>query len=53
MIGGAVLVAVGLALFVFLASIEPDKSHRLLGLLPLFVGLALLASSAVIWPRKK
>ncbi len=53
MIGGAVLVAVGLALFVFLASIEPDKSHKLLGLLPLFVGLALLASSAVIWPRKK
>ncbi len=53
MIGGSVLVAVGLALFVFLAAIEPAKSHKLLGLLPLFVGLALLASSAVIWPRKK
>ena len=53
MIGGSILVAVGLAVFVLLASVEPDKSHKLLGLLPLFTGLALLSSSAVIWPRKK
>jgi len=53
MIGGSILVAIGIATFALLASIEPDKSHKLLGLLPLLTGCALLASSAVIWPRKK
>ena len=53
MIAGSILVAVGVGLFVLLASMEPDKSHRLVGLLPMLTGFALLASSAVIWPRKK
>jgi hypothetical protein len=53
MIGGAILLAVGLSLFVLLRSVEPDKSHWMLGLLPFLVGGALLGCSAVIWPRKR
>jgi hypothetical protein len=52
MIAGTILIAVGIALFVLLASVEPDKSHKLLGLLPLLTGCALIFSSWVIWPKK-
>ena len=52
-IGGFILVALGIAMGVLFGSIEPDKSHWAIGLLPLLVGLALLGSAAVVWPRKK
>ncbi len=53
MIAGSILIAVGIAFYVLLASAEPDKSHRLVGLLPLLTGCALIVSSLVIWPRKR
>ena len=53
MIAGSILVAIGIALMVLLQSVEPEKSHWMLGLLPLLVGGSLLGSCAVIWPRKK
>ena len=53
MIAGAILIAVGIALYALIAAEEPDKSHRLVGLLPLLTGCALMVSSFVIWPRKK
>ena len=52
MIGGAVLLAIGISLVVLLRSVEPEKSHWMLGLLPFLVGVALLGCSAVIWPRR-
>jgi hypothetical protein len=51
MIAGSILIAVGIATFILLASVEPDKSHKLLGLLPLLTGCALIFSSRVIWPK--
>jgi hypothetical protein len=52
MIGGFVLVAVGIATAVFLRAMEADKAAWVLGLLPFLVGIALIGSSAVVWPRK-
>jgi len=51
MIGGLIAVAVGLGLSVLLVSVEPEKRHFLIGLLPMLVGIALLISSRVIWPK--
>jgi hypothetical protein len=53
MIAGSILIAVGIALFALLAAVEPDKAHKLIGLLPLLTGCALIVSSLVIWPRTK
>lgn len=53
MIAGSICIAVGIALFALLAAVEPDKSHKLVGLLPLLTGCALIVSSFVIWPRNK
>jgi hypothetical protein len=53
MIAGAILIAVGIGLYALIAAEEPDKSHRLVGLLPLLTGCALIFSSWVVWPRKK
>jgi len=52
MIGGLILLAVGISLGVLLAAVEPGHSHWVLGLLPFSVGLALIGSSAIVWPRK-
>jgi len=52
MIGGAILVAVGIGMGVVLLSVEPEKRHYLIGLVPVLVGGALLFSSRVIWPQK-
>lgn len=52
MIGGLVLIAAGIGIVVLLLAVEPKKSHYILGLLPMLVGVALLVSSRVIWPRK-
>lgn len=53
LISGVILVAVGMALAVFVASVEPDKNHWVIGLLPLSVGAALLLCSRIIWPQEK
>lgn len=52
MIAGSVLVAVGLALFALLKAMQPHDANWVVGTVPLFVGLALLFSSRVVWPKK-
>ena len=52
-IGAFILIAVGIAVGVRLKTVEPGKDHWAIGLLPLLVGIALLGSAAVVWPRKK
>jgi uncharacterized protein DUF6249 len=52
MIAGSILIAVGIGLSVLLGSVEPEKSHWLVGLLPFLTGCALIFSSWVVWPRK-
>jgi len=51
MIGGLVLVAVGVGLMALLQQVEPGKSHWVLGLMPFLIGLALLLSSRIVWPK--
>ena len=52
LIGGAVLVAVGFGLAVLFFAVEPEKRHYVIGVLPFMVGLALIVSSVLVWPRK-
>lgn len=52
MIGGAVSIAAGIGLAAMLITVEPEKAHYVIGLLPFMVGLALVVSSIVVWPRK-
>ena len=52
MISGSVLIAVGLGLFVLLRVMQPNDPNWVVGSIPLFVGLALIFSSRVVWPRK-
>lgn len=51
LIGGLILVACGIGLAIMLYSIESEKTHWVIGLLPMLVGGALLGSSAIVWPR--
>ncbi|MEK7317163.1 MAG: DUF6249 domain-containing protein [Candidatus Eisenbacteria bacterium] len=51
MIGGLVLLAVGIGMMVFLLLIEQDKKVWALGLMPFLIGIALLISAKVIWPK--
>ena len=51
MIGGLILIACGLGLSIMVYTIEPEKSHWVVGLIPMLVGGALLGSSAIVWPR--
>ena len=53
MIGGLVLLAVGISMIVLLSSIEPDKRIWAVGLMPFLIGIALLISAKVIWPRSE
>jgi len=53
MIGGLVLVAVGIGLMLLLQQVEPSKSHWVLGVMPFLIGLALLLSSRIVWPKGK
>jgi hypothetical protein len=53
LIGSFVLIAVGLGLGILAYYLEPRKSHWVIGVLPILVGLALLASSMVVWPKEK
>ena len=51
LIGGLVLLAVGLGMGVVFSFVEPDKSLWIAGVVPGFVGLALLLASRVVWPK--
>jgi hypothetical protein len=51
MIGGLICVAIGISLMIGLRALEPNESHWVLGTMPLLVGVALLVSAVVIWPR--
>ena len=53
LIGGLILVAAGIGVGILAATVEPTKNHWVLGLLPVFIGAALLVSCRVIWPRPK
>jgi uncharacterized protein DUF6249 len=50
LIGGLITVAAGLGVSAFVYSMEPEKTSWLVGLIPLFVGIALLISAKIIWP---
>jgi hypothetical protein len=52
LISGLILVAVGLGLGLLVFMESGEKQHWAVGFMPIFVGLALLGSSAVVWPRK-
>ncbi|MGE5177630.1 MAG: DUF6249 domain-containing protein [Bacteroidota bacterium] len=52
MISGSILIAVGLGLFVLLKVMQPNDANWVVGSIPLFVGLALMFSSRVVWPKK-
>lgn len=51
MIGGLILIACGLGLAIMVYSVESEKTHWVVGLIPMLVGAALLGSSAIVWPR--
>jgi hypothetical protein len=51
MIGGLVTLASGVGIAVFLYGIESDHKAWAVGLIPMLIGVALLAGAAIIWPR--
>lgn len=53
LIGSLIVMAVGLGLSITFYFVEPHENHWVMGILPVLVGLALLASSLVVWPRGK
>lgn len=52
MIGGLVLLAIGVSGGIFLRMIARNDPAWALGLVPTFVGIALMVSSALVWPKK-
>lgn len=54
LIGGLVTLFTGVGLALFLGLINPDSGQPVwaVGLIPSFVGAALLISAAIVWPRK-
>ena len=53
LIGGLVTSAAGIGMMILLWTMEPDKPHWTVGLIPFLVGLALLASARIVWPPNK
>jgi Domain of unknown function (DUF6249) len=53
MVGGVITAAAGAGIMVFLMLLRPDTDHNVwaVGLIPLFVGVAMLISAALVWPR--
>jgi hypothetical protein len=51
LIGGMVLVFGGVGVLVFLRIMEEDGRAWAVGLIPMFVGVALLLSAFLVWPR--
>lgn len=50
-IGGLVTLAVGIGISIFLYGVDSDHKAWAVGLIPMLVGVALLAGAAIIWPR--
>jgi hypothetical protein len=53
MVGGLITAAAGAGIMVFLMLLRPDRDHNVwaVGLIPMFVGVAMLISAALVWPR--
>jgi hypothetical protein len=51
MIGGLVTFASGIGIAMFLWGVDSDHHVWAAGLIPMLIGVALLAGAAVIWPR--
>lgn len=51
-LGGLVTTAAGVGLLIFLRAIVPTQSVYLVGLIPLFVGVALLAHTFLFGPKE-
>jgi hypothetical protein len=51
-LGGLITLAVGIGMMVFLRALEHDKPVYLVGLIPLLIGVALLAYSYVLAPKE-
>ncbi len=51
LIGGLILVACGIGIGIMMMTFDSDKSRGVVGLLPMLVGVALLVSSTIVWPR--
>jgi hypothetical protein len=50
-LGGLITFAVGIGLMIFLKAVDHDQPAYLVGVIPLFVGGALLAYSSVLAPK--
>lgn len=53
LIGSFILIAFGIGISILGYTLEPKEGHWVMGLLPMLIGVALLASSIVVWPRGK
>lgn len=53
MIAGLVLIATGIAIGLLVGSQEPEKRQWTVGLLPGLIGVALVLSSRIVWPKPK
>jgi hypothetical protein len=51
LIGGLVTVAAGIGIMLLLRVLEPHDEHWVVGVIPLLIGLALLVSARIVWPR--
>jgi cadmium resistance protein CadD (predicted permease) len=51
-LGGLISLAVGIGMMVFLRAVEYDKPVYLVGLIPLLIGVALLAYSYLLAPKE-
>lgn len=51
LIGGLVTLAAGAGICVMIFILQPDDSSWAAGLVPAFIGIALLVSAAIVWPR--
>lgn len=53
MVGGIITLFAGVGVALFLYYLVPDGDHRVwaVGLIPGFVGIAMLISAAIVWPR--
>ena len=51
-LGGMVTASIGIGLLVFLRALVPDRPVYLCGLIPLLIGIALLAYSYVLAPKQ-
>lgn len=50
-LGGLITTAVGIGMMVFLLAFVPDRTVCLVGLIPLLIGVALLAYSYILAPK--